>query len=92
MKFSFENYNKNLGDIDMENIIWNEKNDIPYLTFPSFERLGVRHACSTKSGGVSKGACAAMNMSFSRGDVHEDVLANHRLFAQVVGYNRTILC
>lgn len=71
----------------MENIIWNEKNNVPYLTFSSFERLGIMHACSTKSGGVSKGACAAMNMSFSRGDVHEDVLTNHRLFAQAVGYN-----
>ena len=71
----------------MENIIRNEKNGVPYLTFPSFERLGIMHACSTKSGGVSKGACASMNMSFSRGDVQEDVLANHRLFAQAVGYN-----
>lgn len=71
----------------MENIIRNEKNGVSYLTFPSFERLGIMHACSTKSGGVSKGARASMNMSFSRGDVQEDVLTNHRLFAQAVGYN-----
>lgn len=70
----------------MEHIIWNEKNGVPYITFPSFQRLGITHAFSTKLGGVSKGDCAAMNLSFNRGDAEEDVLTNHRLFAEAVGY------
>lgn len=70
----------------MEHIIWNEKNGVPYITFPSFERLGITHAFSTKLGGVSKGDCAAMNLSFNRGDAEEDVFTNHRLFAEAVGY------
>ena len=70
----------------MEHIIWNEKKGVPYITFPSFQRLGIRHGFSTKGGGVSKGDCATMNMSFTRGDAEEDVNTNHRLFAETIGY------
>ena len=70
----------------MEHIIWNEKNGVPYITFPSFVRLGIKHGFSTKQGGVSKGDCATMNMSFTRGDEEEDVRTNHRIFADTIGY------
>ena len=71
----------------MENIVWNEKNGVPFITFPSFENLHITHGASTKLGGVSKGDCATMNMSFTRGDGVEDVHTNHRLFANAVGYD-----
>lgn len=70
----------------MEHIIWNNKMGVYYLTFPSLERLGVKHAFSTKLGGVSKGDCATMNMSFKRGDSVEDVRMNHIIFAETIGY------
>ena len=70
-----------------QNYIWNEKNGVPFITFPSFVRLGVLHGFSTKLGGVSKGDCASMNMSFTRGDKEEDVRRNHRIFADAVGYH-----
>lgn len=57
-----------------------------YLTFPLFEQAGLKHGFSTKLGGVSKGDCAAMNLSFTRGDVVKDVMTNHRIFADTIGY------
>lgn len=67
---------------------WNEnkKGAVTYLTFPLFEKAGIRHGFSTRLGGVSKGDCAAMNLSFTRGDDPEAVMKNHALFAEAVGY------
>lgn len=70
-----------------EKYIWNEKNEVPFITFPSLANLGVTHGFSTKLGGVSKGDCATMNMSFTRGDKEDDVRANHRIFAEAIGYD-----
>ena len=70
----------------MEHIICNRNKGVDYMTFSSFDRLGVAHGVSTKLGGVSKGDCATMNMSFTRGDAVEDVRMNHILFAEAVGY------
>lgn len=57
-----------------------------YLTFPLFEKAGIKHGFSTKLGGVSVGDCATMNLSFTRGDDEKAVLENHRRFAKAVGY------
>lgn len=70
----------------MEHIICNRNKGVEFLTFASFDRLGVLHGVSTKLGGVSKGDCATMNMSFTRGDDVEDVKMNHILFSEAVGY------
>lgn len=71
----------------MEHIIWNEENGVPFITFPQFVNLRITHGASTKLGGVSKGDCATMNMSFTRGDNDDDVHKNHQLFAKAVGYD-----
>ena len=68
------------------NCIENRKGDVTYLTFPLFEKVGLKHGCSTKLGGVSTGDCATMNLSFTRGDEPEHVLKNHRIFADAIGY------
>lgn len=68
------------------NIIKRKKGEVTYLTFPLFEQAGLKHGFSTKLGGVSKGDCATMNLSFTRGDVVEDVMTNHRIFADTIGY------
>ena len=63
-----------------------EKNGVPYLTYPLFERTGVvRHGFSTRLGGVSTGACASMNISTTRGDDPEHVKRNCELMAQALG-------
>lgn len=63
----------------------NEKNGVYYLTYPLLEQTGlVKHAFSTRLGGVSKGVCSTMNLSFSRGDREEDVRENFRRMANVL--------
>ena len=69
-----------------EKMIKNEKDGVVYLTFPLFEKAGIKHGFSTKLGGVSVGDCATMNLSFTRGDDEKAVLENHRRFAKAVGY------
>ena len=61
-----------------EKMIKNEKDGVVYLTFPLFEKAGIKHGFSTKLGGVSVGDCATMNLSFTRGDDEKAVLENHR--------------
>ncbi|MCH5252530.1 MAG: peptidoglycan editing factor PgeF [Lachnospiraceae bacterium] len=69
------------------NITKNEKDGVVYLTFPLFEKEGIRHGFSTRKGGVSEGDLGTMNLSFTRGDEPERVLENHRRFASAVGYD-----
>lgn len=68
--------------------IFDEKecNGVPYLSFPVFEKTGlVSHGFSTRLGGVSKGGCATMNISTTRGDDPEAVRENTRRIAEAVG-------
>lgn len=60
--------------------------DLEYLTFPALTRTGmVSHLFTTRTGGVSSGDCATMNLSFSRGDDREHVLENYRRICNVLG-------
>ena len=54
------------------------------------DRLPVRHAFTTKTGGVSTGACESMNLGFSRGDNPENVRENYRILCDALGmdFNR----
>lgn len=47
-------------------------------------RLPVRHAFTTKRGGVSTGACESMNLGFGRGDDPENVRQNYRILADAL--------
>ena len=63
-----------------------EQNGVCFLTVPAFEETGlVRHAFSTRIGGVSKGRYARMNLSFGNGDRPEDASENFRRFFAAVG-------
>ncbi|MBR3593119.1 MAG: peptidoglycan editing factor PgeF [Clostridia bacterium] len=66
----------------------NRKGDLVYLTFPLFERYGVKHAFTTRHGGVSEGDCASFNTSFDRGEPRENVLENLRILCDAIGINR----
>lgn len=62
------------------------KNGVPFLSYPLIEDTGiVRHGFSTRLGGVSKGHCAAMNISITRGDDPEAVAENKRRIAGAIG-------
>ncbi len=63
-----------------------ERNGVPYLSCPLFERTGiVNHGFSTRLGGVSQGEWAAMNISTTRGDDPEHIKRNRELIAQAIG-------
>ena len=56
-----------------------------YLTFPALEETGVvRHLFTTRTGGVSTGDCATMNVSFTRGDDPAAVSENYRRICAVL--------
>ena len=69
-------------------------NCVPFLRFPEFDRKGdVRHAFSTRSGGVSKGVFSTMNLSFTRGDSEEAVTENFaRMATALDAQNGDIVC
>ena len=61
------------------------ENGVTVLRFPGFdETCGVRHAFSTRLGGVSTGCYESMNLSFTRGDDETCVQENFRRMAEVV--------
>lgn len=63
-------------------------NGVIYFTFEHFERTGlVKHAFTSRLGGVSKGCFESLNLCMTRGDDEKDVLENHRLMAEALGYN-----
>ena len=65
----------------------NEKKNVTYLTYPSFEKIpDVVHGFSTREGGVSQGIFATMNLSFSRGDEEQAVMENYHRLADAVGF------
>ncbi|MDR2904066.1 MAG: peptidoglycan editing factor PgeF [Clostridiales bacterium] len=65
----------------------NIKNGIPFYTFENFEKHNLRHAFSSKTGGVSAGCFAALNLGFRRGDADENVRKNFRALAEAVGFS-----
>jgi len=61
-------------------------NDVPYLDFLLLSETGiVLHGFSTRLGGVSKGVCSSLNLSFSRGDQEAAVKENFRRIAEAIG-------
>lgn len=64
----------------------NRWEDCVTVSFPSFDATGVvKHAFSTRFGGVSRGIYESMNLSFSLGDEEENVTENYRRFAASLG-------
>lgn len=75
--------------IKSQNLNVNHVNGVTFLTFPSLEKHGVKHAFSTRLGGVSSGIFSTMNLSFSRGDNESDVMENYRRLCGVIGTDYT---
>ena len=62
------------------------KDALAYLTFKKFDELPyIRHAFSTRLGGVSRGEFNSMNMSFNRGDIEENVTENYKRLCNAIG-------
>ncbi len=59
---------------------------VGYLTFPNLSELDfVKHAFSTRIGGISDNEFKSMNLAFGRGDPDENVRDNYRIFCNAVG-------
>lgn len=62
------------------------KDGVCFLSVPAFDESGlVRHAFSTRIGGVSKGQYAKMNLSFGNGDDKAAVYENFRRIFSAIG-------
>ncbi|MEA5142514.1 MAG: peptidoglycan editing factor PgeF [Oscillibacter sp.] len=62
------------------------QNEIQFLTSSLFSGFpGIRHAFSTRAGGVSPAPWDSLNMSPERGDDPENVQENYRRFCSAVG-------
>ncbi len=60
--------------------------NVPFLYFEALEKTGlVRHAFSTKKGGVSTGCFESMNLSISKPDKKENVIQNFKNMAMAIG-------
>lgn len=65
---------------------------VPVIKYKIFEQYDeLLHGFSTRLGGVSRGHLSSMNLSFSRGDDRDNVIENHRRFAEAAGYDYTKL-
>lgn len=71
-----------------ETLTVREKEGVPFLSFPLLEKTGlVVQGFSTRLGGVSRGDCATMNFSVSRGDTWENVGENYRRMGAAMGFD-----
>lgn len=61
---------------------------VPYLQFNSLSELKfIRHAFSTRLGGVSEGEFTSMNTAFNRGDDPAHVTENYRRICAAAGFD-----
>ena len=73
---------------DAKNMELHNSGGVAFLTFPSFSAFPfVRHAFSTRAGGVSKNEFSSMNLAFGRGDSDANVLENYRRFCRAAGFD-----
>ena len=66
-----------------------------YKTSPLFDRLGIKHLFTTRSGGISRGVFASMNLAAGSGserDDFENVILNHDICARVIGHTARDIC
>ncbi len=64
-----------------------QSGELVYLTFPLFDKHGVKNAFTTRHGGVSEGDCASFNTSFDRGDSPDAVVENMKRICAAIGAN-----
>ena len=74
--------------INSKTMTLNENKGVPFLTYNRLSQIDfIRHAFSTKHGGVSTDEWTSMNFAFSRGDNPENVLENYKIFSDAVGFD-----
>lgn len=68
-------------------MILNEINDLKFYTFENIQKTNlVSHCFTTKFGGVSKGYCKSMNLSF-KNDLKDNVMQNYKIICDAINCN-----
>ncbi len=66
----------------------NRYGSLCFITFPIFEKYPeLRHAFTTRHGGVSTGYFGKMNLSFNTGDNRDTVIENYAIMCRALGIN-----
>lgn len=74
--------------INSKTMTLNENKGVPFLTYNVLSDIDfIRHAFSTKHGGISTDEWTSMNFAFSRGDKPENVIENYKIFSDAVGFD-----
>ncbi len=73
----------------------NKKDDLQYIEFTNLKKYEniLTHCFTTRHGGVSKGECTSLNLSFNRRDSKENVISNYHIIAEAIGvdFNKMVL-
>ena len=69
-----------------------ENNGVTYMTFDSFEKAGVKHAFSTRLGGVSEGVFGTLNLRTNSEDKIENVHENYKRICKALDMNYDRMC
>lgn len=66
----------------------NMKSGVPFLSFAALDKLSwLKNGFSTRYGGVSSGYLSSLNLGFGRGDIEENVVKNHEIIAETIGFS-----
>lgn len=66
----------------------NINNNVPYISFRALDKLSwLKNGFSTKLGGVSTEHLSSLNLGFTRGDLEENVVKNHEIIAEAIGFS-----
>ncbi|MFQ9115739.1 peptidoglycan editing factor PgeF [uncultured Eubacterium sp.] len=64
------------------------KNGVPYISYNALEKIPwITHGFSTRAGGVSEGCLSSMNLGHGRNDAEENVIRNHEIIAEAIGFD-----
>ncbi|WP_455949889.1 peptidoglycan editing factor PgeF [Eubacterium sp.] len=64
------------------------KNGVPYISYNALEQIPwITHGFSTRAGGVSEGCLSSMNLGHGRNDAEENVIRNHEIIAEAIGFD-----
>ncbi|MDR1615466.1 MAG: peptidoglycan editing factor PgeF [Syntrophomonadaceae bacterium] len=62
-----------------------DNKELRNIVIPDWERLGAQAAFSSRTGGVSAGACESLNLALHVGDDKENVINNRKKFLNALG-------
>ncbi|SDI30844.1 conserved hypothetical protein [Pseudobutyrivibrio sp. 49] len=69
-----------------------EKNGVTYMTFNSLKNAGVKHAFSTRLGGVSKGVFESLNLHTNSEDNVDNIHENYKIMCKAIDMNYDRMC